>query len=99
MELALSEETAHSTVYHHLSQLSVEIQVSGLIKFREESGVQIQLTDSLFTGLDGIRVNCHNAAVSGDIQSSELKKTVRVSCFRTGQKLSFSQLPNHHGTT
>ncbi len=32
----LSEEIAHSTVYHHLSQLSVDIQLSGLIKFRED---------------------------------------------------------------
>ncbi len=29
----LPEETAHLTVYHHLSQLSVNIQVSGLNKF------------------------------------------------------------------
>ena len=27
----LSEETAHSTVYDHLSQVSVDIQLSGLI--------------------------------------------------------------------
>ncbi len=32
----LSEEIAHSTVYHHLGQLSVDIQLSGLIKFRED---------------------------------------------------------------
>ncbi len=32
--LTLSEETAHSTVYHQqLSQLSVNIQANGLFKF------------------------------------------------------------------
>ncbi len=42
----LSEEIDHPTVhvYHHLSQLSVDIQTSGLIKCREDSGVQMQLT-------------------------------------------------------
>ncbi len=28
----LSEEIAHPTVYHHLSELSVDIQLNGLIK-------------------------------------------------------------------
>ncbi len=32
----LSEEIAHSTVYYRLSQLCVDIQLSGLIKFRED---------------------------------------------------------------
>ncbi len=32
----LSEETAHPTVYYHLSQLSVDVQLSGLSKFRED---------------------------------------------------------------
>ena len=40
----LSEEIAHSTIYHHLSQLSVVIQLSGLIKFREDWDVQMELT-------------------------------------------------------
>ena len=35
----LSEKIAHSTAYHHLSHLSVDIQLGGLIKFREDSGV------------------------------------------------------------
>ena len=38
---ALSEEIAHPTVYHHLSQLSVDIQLNGLIKCREDSGVPL----------------------------------------------------------
>ena len=42
--LPLSEEIAHPTVYHHLSQLSVYIQSVGLIKCRENPGVQMQLT-------------------------------------------------------
>ncbi len=37
---ALSEEIAHPTVYHHLSQLSVDIHLSGLIKCRANPGVQ-----------------------------------------------------------
>ena len=43
-EVTLSETTPHSTVFHHLSHLSVDIQYSGLIKFKENSGVQTQLT-------------------------------------------------------
>ncbi len=34
---------AHHTVYHHLSQLSVDIQLNGLIKYKDDSGVQIKL--------------------------------------------------------
>ena len=34
----LSEKIAHSTGYHHLSHLSVDIQLGGLIKFMEDSG-------------------------------------------------------------
>ena len=44
----LSEETAHPTVYQHHSQLSVDIQAIRLIKFREDLGVQIQLTQVIF---------------------------------------------------
>ena len=40
----LSGAIAHPTVYHHLSKLSVDIQLSGLIKCRENPGVQMQLT-------------------------------------------------------
>ncbi len=32
------KKIAHSTVFHHLSHLSVDIQQSGPIKFRENSG-------------------------------------------------------------
>ncbi len=32
----LSEKIAHPTVYHHLSQLSVDIQLNGLIKCKED---------------------------------------------------------------
>ncbi len=41
LDPTLSEEIAHSTVYHHLSHLSVDIQLGGLIKFRGVSGVQM----------------------------------------------------------
>ncbi len=39
----LSEKIAHPTVYHHLSQLSVDIQLNGLVKCKEDSGVQMKL--------------------------------------------------------
>ena len=50
----LSEEIAHPTVYHHLSQLSVDIQLSGLIKGRENSGVQVPLTQAISYSLGWI---------------------------------------------
>ncbi len=34
------KKIAHSTVYHHPS-ISLDVQFSGLIKFREDSGVQM----------------------------------------------------------
>ncbi len=40
----LSEKIAHSIVFHHLSHPSVDIQWSGLIKFKENSDVQTKLT-------------------------------------------------------
>ncbi len=39
LQITLSEKIAHSAVFYHLSHLSVDIQLSGLIKFREDSGV------------------------------------------------------------
>ena len=47
----LSEETAHPTVYHHLSQLSFDIQWNGLIKCSEDSGLLMQLTHVIFCSL------------------------------------------------
>ncbi len=46
----LSEETVDSTVYHHLSQISVDIRLSGLIKFRCSNAADSG--DLLFPGLD-----------------------------------------------
>ena len=51
------------TVYHHLNQLFVNIQVSGLDQFREDSGVQMQL----FTGLD---VTCAHYLYTADSADS-----------------------------
>ncbi len=51
MGIALSEEIAHPTVYHHLSQLSVYIQLNKLIKCKEDSGFQMQLTQVTFPSL------------------------------------------------
>ena len=48
---ALSEETAHPTVYDHLSQVSVDNQLSGLAKCREDSGVQMPLSQVIFCSL------------------------------------------------
>ncbi len=50
-QYTLSEETAHPTVYHHLSQLSVDIQLRGVIKCSEDSGVIVQLTQVVFRSL------------------------------------------------
>ena len=36
LSLSLKKKIAHSTVYHHPSHLSVDVQLSGLIKFRED---------------------------------------------------------------
>ncbi len=47
----LSEETAQPTVYHHLSQVSVDNQLSGLIKCRENSGVLMKVTQLIFRPL------------------------------------------------
>ena len=45
------EETAHPTAYHHLNQLSVNIRLSGLVKFRKDSGVRMQQTRVTFRSL------------------------------------------------
>ncbi len=54
---AFSEKIAHPTVYHHLSQLSVDIQLNGLIKSRENSGVQMKLTQVIFRSLSWIHLS------------------------------------------
>ncbi len=54
MVIALSEETAQPTVYHHLSQVSVDMQLSGLIKCREDSGVLLQVTQLYFRPLSWV---------------------------------------------
>ncbi len=76
-EATLSEETAQPTVYHHLSQLSVDIQSSGLIKCREDSSVQRQLTQVIFRSLScpaGYTcVSCIKTVDSGDIKLNDLE--------------------------
>ncbi len=47
----LSEEVAHPTVYNHPSQVSVDNQLSGLAKCREDSGVQMPLSQVVFCSL------------------------------------------------
>ena len=49
--IPLSEEIAHPTRYHHLSQISVDIQWNGLIKCREQSSAS-DPHDLRFTQLD-----------------------------------------------
>ncbi len=51
---ALSEETAQPTVYHHLSQVSVDMQLSGLVKCREDTGVLMQVTQLIFRPLSWV---------------------------------------------
>ena len=54
---SLSEKIAHPTGYHHLSQLSVDIQLDGLNKCRENSGVQMKLTQAIFRSLSWIHLS------------------------------------------
>ena len=53
-ESALSEETAQPTVYHHLIQVSVDMQLSGLIKSREDTGVLMQVNQLIFRQLSWV---------------------------------------------
>ena len=53
LNIPLLEETAHLTVYYSLSQLSVDIQLSGL-KCKEDPGVQMQQTKVIFHSLSWI---------------------------------------------
>ncbi len=50
----LSEETAQPIVYHQLSQVSVDMQLSGLIKCREDSDVLMQMTQLIFRPLSWV---------------------------------------------
>ena len=50
----LLEETAQLTVYHHLSQFSVDMQLSRLIKCREDTGVLMQVTQLIFRPLSWV---------------------------------------------
>ncbi len=94
----ISEEIAHPTVYHHLSQLSVDIQLNRLIKCWEDSGIQMKLTQVIFRSLSWLSP-----------ESADFKRqwTPVISNWinswfhwpRTNYKLQFSQLPNQHGTT
>ncbi len=62
----LSEETAQPTVYHHLSQVSVDMQLCGLIKCREDS-------DFSSTELGITWVSCIKTVNSGDILLKEME--------------------------
>ena len=95
----LSEKIAHSTEFHHLNQLSVDIQQSGLIKFRENSGVQTQLTQGVSHSLDWTSPEPIVLMELTQVATSPANgKYTRDGCLKTGQKLRFSQLPNQHGT-
>ncbi len=50
----LSEETAQPTVYHHLSQMSVDVQLNGLIKYWEDSSFLMQVTQLIFRPLSWV---------------------------------------------
>ena len=95
----LSEEIAHPTVYHHFSQLSVDIQLSRLIKCREDLGVQMHLTQVIFCSLGWISPESTVLMqLTQVIFHSLYWSAIWVYC-STGQKLQLSQLPNQHGTT
>ena len=81
--ITLSGEIAHFTVYHRLSQVSVDNQSGGLTKCRHSNAAEPG--DFLFTGLD--------ATVTVRMRSRI------IHCPRSSQKLQFSELPNQHGTT
>ncbi len=82
------------------SQLSVDIQLNGLIQCREDSGVQMKLTHMIFRSLSSILP-----------ESAALRQWTPViynwinwntSWFhwpRTSHKLQFNQLAYQHGTT
>ncbi len=53
----LSEKIAHPTVYHHFSQLSVDIQLNGLVKCKEDSGVQMKLNQVILCSLSWIHLS------------------------------------------
>ncbi len=50
-ESTRSEEIAHPTVYNHLTQVSVDNQMSGLAKCREDSDGQMPLRQVVFCSL------------------------------------------------
>ncbi len=50
----LSEEIANPTVYHHLRQVSVDNQLSGLTKCKEDSCVQMKRSQVIFCSLGWI---------------------------------------------
>ena len=64
----LSEKIANPTVYHHLSRLSIDIQLNGLIKCREDSCVQMKLTQVIFCSLSWF----HWPGTSHKLQFSQL---------------------------
>ena len=77
---------------HHNYQVSL----SGRIKFKEDSGVHMQLTKVIFRSLDWMSTE-HTVLMQLTSSAVEGKYT-RVS-LRTDQKLRFSQLLDHHGTS
>ncbi len=100
LQSTLSEKIAHSTVFHHLSHLSVDNQWSGLIKYRENSGVQTKLTRMGSHSVDWTWPQCTVLMELTQVASSPVNgKYTWGRCLKTGQKLHFSQLPNQHGTT
>ncbi len=60
------KKIAHPTVYQHLSQLSVDIQLNGLIKCRENSGVQMKrLQPSELIASESVPPGWHNPHAEG----------------------------------
>ncbi len=83
----------------HLSKFSV-IQLSGLLKCREDSDVHMQPIKVIFHSLGWISPESTVLMQLTQVLFSSLNWDASwVQSPRTSQKLWFSQLPNQHGTT
>ena len=85
----LREKTANSTVYHHLSHLSVDIQLSKQVEFREDSSIQMQLTWVIFHLLDGRSLDSTVLIQLTQVTPSPVNG--KYSQVSSTQKLCFSQ--------
>ncbi len=55
LKIILLEKASHSNVYHHLSQFSFKIQLSGLIEFDQDCDIKMLLTQVISVHWTGCR--------------------------------------------